>query len=164
MPLPEATNWFQDKYVEAIGGNLDSFVIVGLVIAPAGWIIGKAVGGIVSEYAKRFWFREVHRDALRKGLDDLSKARAVLAEQQKETETFVSSAERLVEVNHTLFDQNIKNKAQIVRLTADIKRLEHALLLCKRTEDGNESATDQASSQLGLYKSTFDMDDTGSSH
>src|SRR5687768_7739629 len=82
-----------------------------LAIALALWIADKASGGILGEYAKRFWFSRVHR--LRSSED----VRLELARQRAaEIDAVEARVLEILRQNDALLQENIELRLELSRL------------------------------------------------
>lgn len=85
---------------------------LGLAALGAVWLVTAAVRGIVSEYAKRFWFKRVHRGEFEKAKAEHARARMTLADERAEFDAVKVSVETLLLENERLLGRNLALAAE----------------------------------------------------
>lgn len=88
----------------------------------SGWIADKATGGIISEYAKKGWFRLAHRN---KAITDQTKVQTSALKTQFRSAS--KAAEIVIEENEKL-DDLVKQQAAEIRKLEDLNKQQAAQL------------------------------------
>lgn len=93
-----------------------------VAVAAASWLIARASTSIIGEYAKRAWFRYIHREALQRESRALAEARQALATAKAEFAGYQSEVGKLIEDHERLMTQFAWTMAENARLRKALLR------------------------------------------
>jgi septal ring factor EnvC (AmiA/AmiB activator) len=107
------------------GAGASVFLIVTakwLLAAAGAWLLATIPRAIIGEYAKRYWFSNIHPDEAAKAKREIADAKAKLQADQSEFNSFRDSLTTLVMENNALRDEVTRLKRENAKLILAYKK------------------------------------------
>lgn len=110
-----------ETVLPSINGLSPTNLLISAGSLTALWLIGRASSAIVGEYGKRFWFRYIHRDVLRKRKDALVQMTAELNLARQEQARLEKLIKRLKDTSQ--IDPYVREASEMLSASAKHFRL-----------------------------------------